>query len=161
MATLVSIYTLFQNSTITESDWQADWFKHTGNTVSLVFNYIMVKAKHLNIWFEPMRWFVLGHVTGIDSTTMTCQPRIANHDLCGFLAFEPIKKIYLMPQYASKWEHSKVIDMETHFFLHSWWQNHSKWCSFYCVTLDFTKKSIVMVYSNVKSNAENSLKCTE
>ena len=54
----------------------------------------------LNIWFEPMRWFVLGHVTGINSATTTCQPRPANHDLCVSLAFEPIKKSSLRPQYA-------------------------------------------------------------
>ena len=40
----------------------------------------------LNIWFKPMKWLVLGHVTGISSATTTCQPRPANHDLC-FLGF--------------------------------------------------------------------------
>ena len=27
-----------------------------------------------------MRWLVLGHVTGINSATTTCQPQPANHD---------------------------------------------------------------------------------
>ena len=71
----------------------------------------------LNIWFEPMRWPVLGHVTSINSATTTCQPRPANHDLCASLAFELIRKRFLMPQYASKWRDYKVFDMETHIFL--------------------------------------------
>ena len=46
----------------------------------------MLSWSWLNIWFEPMRWLVSGHVTGINSATTTCQPRPANHDLC-FLGF--------------------------------------------------------------------------
>ena len=71
----------------------------------------------LNIWFEPMRWPVLGHVTGINSATTTCQPRPANHDPCVSLAFEIIRKRSLMLQYASKWRDYKVFDMETHILL--------------------------------------------
>ena len=64
-----------------------------------------------------MSWLVLGHVTGINSATTTCQPRPANHDLCVSLAFELIKKRSLIPQYASKWNDLEVIDMETHILL--------------------------------------------
>ena len=39
-----------------------------------------------------MGWLVLGHVTGINSATTTCQPGPANHDLCVPLAFELDKK---------------------------------------------------------------------
>ena len=47
---------------------------------------VILSWSWLNIWFEPMRWLVLGHVTGINSATTTCQPWPANHDLC-FLGF--------------------------------------------------------------------------
>ena len=75
--------------------------------------FIMVIAKYL-IWANEI---FLGHVTGINSATTTCQPRPANHDLCVSLAFELIRKRSLMPQYASKWRDYKVFDMETHILL--------------------------------------------
>ena len=71
----------------------------------------------LIIWFQPMGWPVLGHVTGINSATTTCQSRPANHDLCVSLAFELIRKRSLMTQYATKWRDYKVFDMETHILL--------------------------------------------
>ena len=42
-------------------------------------------------WFEPVGWFLLGHVNGINFASTTCQPRPANHDLWVSLGFEVIK----------------------------------------------------------------------
>ena len=64
-----------------------------------------------------MRWPVLGHVTGINSATTTCQPRPANHDLCVSLAVELIRKRSLMPQYASKWRDYKVFLYGNSYFI--------------------------------------------
>ena len=64
------------------------------NALSFVEHLIDILSwSWLNIWFEPMGWLVLGHVTGINSATTTCQPWHANQDLCVFLAFKLIKNI--------------------------------------------------------------------
>ena len=36
----------------------------------------------LNIWLQLIRWLISGLETGINSPTITCQPRSANHGLC-------------------------------------------------------------------------------
>ena len=65
---------------------------------------IILPWSWLDIWFETMRWLVLGHVTCINSATETCQPPPANYNLFVSLAFELIKMKSLMTQYASKWK---------------------------------------------------------
>ena len=91
----------------------------------------------LDIWVGPMRWLILGIVTGINSATMTCHLRPAKHAMSVSLAFELIKKRSSMPKYISKWKRWKVIDMETHFYSLSILENHSKWYSFHWVTPNF------------------------
>ena len=70
----------------------------------------------LNIWFEPIRWFVLGHVTGINSATTTCQPRPANHDMC-FLTFWTNQREPLMPNMHQNEEIRKSYWYELSYFI--------------------------------------------
>ena len=58
--------------------------------------WAIVTSSWLHNCFEPTRWLVLGHVTGINSAITTNQPQPANHDLGASLAFELIKKKYFI-----------------------------------------------------------------
>ena len=154
---LIVIYTLgikcrwIRIQTTTMST-QENEFENVCKMVSILSHpqYIILSWSWLNIWFEPMRWLVLGHVTGISSATTTCQPRPAKHNLCVSLAFELIKNRSLMPKNVSELKDQKVIDMETHFFnFYSRWENHLKWYSFHCVTLAFFQKLLLLCLTQV------------
>ena len=71
----------------------------------------------LNIWFEPMRWLVSGHVTGINTATTTCQPRPANHDLC-FLGFWTNQKDIFIASICIKMKRLESYWYENSYFIH-------------------------------------------
>ena len=105
--------------------------------------YRILSWSWLNIWFEPMRWFVLDHVTGISSATTTCQPRSAKHDLCVSLAFEIIKNCIKIKILESYWYGNSFFNF------HSRWENHLKWYSFHYLTLAFFQKLLLLCLTQV------------
>ena len=82
----------------------AQW-KHIWHSTMVMVEYF--------IWANEMACF--GSCDRYQFTT-TCQPRPADHDLCVSLAFELIKNISLMPQYASKWKIRKLLIWKLTFY---------------------------------------------
>ena len=110
---------------------------------------IILSWSWLDIWFEPMGWLVLGHVTGINSATTTCQPRPANHDLC-FLGFWTNQKEIFNASICIKIKRLESYWHGNSYFINILDKKAIENCIFFhWVTFDFIQKLLLLCFTQV------------